>query len=283
MTGRIQSRGFALWFAGLLAAAELLISRADYGAGLAAHGGILFWLLLRASRRRPATAGGEAAVESVCDSDRLLAQALLLLPLIRIISLVMPLSRLPLLTWYPIVGSAVLAACWGVVRVSRLQPAEIALTTRRPLLQLCLALIGFGLGYVEFQILRPQPLIAAVEPVSLALAAGNLLLFTGFTEELVFRGIIQTSVERALNRNWAIFYTSLLFALLHLGYQSIPDLLFVFAVGCLFGKIVQKTGSLLGVTLAHGLTNISLYLLWPFPPESWAGVLSKWLEGIIMQ
>jgi hypothetical protein len=41
--------------------------------------------------------------------------------------------------------------------------------------------------------------------------------------------------------------------------------LFVFGVAVLFGLLVPRPGgSLLGVTLAHGLTNISLYLIFPF-------------------
>jgi membrane protease YdiL (CAAX protease family) len=31
-----------------------------------------------------------------------------------------------------------------------------------------------------------------------------------------------------------------------------------------FGVIVQRTHSLLGVTLAHALTNITLFLVFPF-------------------
>jgi hypothetical protein len=40
--------------------------------------------------------------------------------------------------------------------------------------------------------------------------------------------------------------------------------LFVFIVGLAFGLIVLRTGSILGVSLAHGLTNVTLYLIFPF-------------------
>jgi membrane protease YdiL (CAAX protease family) len=39
--------------------------------------------------------------------------------------------------------------------------------------------------------------------------------------------------------------------------------LFVFGVSVFFSWIVSRTGSLLGVTLAHGLTNILLFLVVP--------------------
>ena len=38
----------------------------------------------------------------------------------------------------------------------------------------------------------------------------------------------------------------------------------VIIVGAFFGWVSQKTGSLLGVTLAHGITNVLLYLVVPF-------------------
>jgi LysM repeat protein len=63
---------------------------------------------------------------------------------------------------------------------------------------------------------------------------------------------------------WAILYVTVVFAVLHLGYKSAVDVAFVFAVGLLFGWVVAKTRSLLGVSLSHGITNIALYLIVPF-------------------
>ena len=53
------------------------------------------------------------------------------------------------------------------------------------------------------------------------------------------------------------------FAVMHIGYASILDVLFVFAVGLLFAWFVDRTNSIFGVTIAHGLTNIGLFLVWP--------------------
>jgi membrane protease YdiL (CAAX protease family) len=38
----------------------------------------------------------------------------------------------------------------------------------------------------------------------------------------------------------------------------------VFVVAVVFGWAVRRTGSLLGVTVAHGLTNVILFLVMPF-------------------
>ena len=61
-----------------------------------------------------------------------------------------------------------------------------------------------------------------------------------------------------------IIYISLLFAVLHMGFLSWLDVVFVFAVALFFSWVVKKTGSLFGVTLSHGITNIVLFLIAPF-------------------
>jgi membrane protease YdiL (CAAX protease family) len=75
---------------------------------------------------------------------------------------------------------------------------------------------------------------------------------------------LQRSTGQGLGHWWGILYVAALFAVLHFGYRSVLDVLFVFGVGGLFGWIVARTGSLVGVTLAHGLTNIMLFLVMPF-------------------
>jgi hypothetical protein len=97
---------------------------------------------------------------------------------------------------------------------------------------------------------------------SILLAALILLIFTGLLEEFIFRGLQQSTALPILGR-YAIPFVAAVFAVLHLGYRSALDVLFVFGVALFFGWIVQRSGSILGVSLSHGLTNISLYLIFP--------------------
>ncbi len=62
----------------------------------------------------------------------------------------------------------------------------------------------------------------------------------------------------------AIIYVSLLFAVVHLIHRSVIDIIFVFLVALFFGWVVKKTGSLVGVTLSHGIANTVLFLVVPF-------------------
>lgn len=79
----------------------------------------------------------------------------------------------------------------------------------------------------------------------------------------MFRGILQFGANHYSGRG-GILYIAFIFAVFHLGYKSTLDFFFVFLVSLLFSFGVQKTGSIMGVTIAHGLTNIFLYLMFPF-------------------
>jgi CAAX protease family protein len=75
--------------------------------------------------------------------------------------------------------------------------------------------------------------------------------------------VIQHSAEAAIGQ-WGWVYVAVLFSIMHIGYLSIWDFLFVLAVGLYFGIAVDKTRSILGVTLSHGIANVVLYLIAPF-------------------
>jgi membrane protease YdiL (CAAX protease family) len=132
-------------------------------------------------------------------------------------------------------------------------------------LQIAVALTGVALGYLEYKILKPQPLVETFSLQAIWLPALILLVFTGFLEELIFRGLMQRASLPTIGR-LGLVYVSLLFGVLHIGYRSLADLVFVFLVGLFFSLIVERTRSIFGVTLAHGLTNITLFLIFPFLP-----------------
>ena len=93
--------------------------------------------------------------------------------------------------------------------------------------------------------------------------APSLLLFTGLSEELRFRGVLQTAAVRVMGARRGIVYVSLMFGALHVGWSSAVDVGFVTLVGLSFGWAVHRTGSIVGVTLAHGIVNIVLFIVLP--------------------
>jgi len=234
-----------------LTAAEVLTVYLQLMAGVICHGILLIVFIVQA-----ALAPDRA--------QRNLFMVLCLSPLIRILSLSMPLAPIPQIYWYLLIYGPLLAATVMVMLNTGLSPREVGLTGKGWPLQAVLGIvIGLGLGVLEYIILRPMPLAANFTFPGVLVPSIILILTTGFVEELIFRGVMQTLADRVMGL-WSVLYVSLIFAVLHIGHYSLLDVAFVFLVALLFTAMVKKSGSLVGVTLAHGIANSMLYCVMPF-------------------
>ena len=240
----------ALAYLALITLAEIVITFLQPRAGVMVHSLVLLALLVHAAR-----------VDS--PTERAFLVSLAFAPLIRLISLSLPLAQLPLMYWYLITSIPIFAAVLIAAPTLGLSWPDMGLNLRRWGLQLVIALSGLAFGVLEYFILQPKPLVQTFTWRSLWLPALILLVSTGLLEEMVFRGLLQRTSINLLSL-WGIGYVAVLFAVLHIGYRSLLDVVFVLAVGLFFGWIVHRTRSLLGVTLSHGLTNIVLFLVMPF-------------------
>ncbi len=91
---------------------------------------------------------------------------------------------------------------------------------------------------------------------------------TGFTEELLFRGLIAGSLSRRLPIVWANLAQALLFFLPHLGILFIATetwvwgmLPVVYAVAFVLGWVRMQSGSILGSWLIHASSNVTMALV----------------------
>ncbi len=185
-----------------------------------------------------------------------------LAPLLRLLSLSMPLAEVSHKYWYAIIGLPLSLATVLVLRLTGFKTLEIGLSWRNPSLQAFLGLMGIGLGRLEFHILKPDPLVGSWSLKEVWLTALMLLIFAGFLEEFIFRGLMQCAAKEVLGK-YGLLYVALLYAVLQLGNRSFLHFAMVLVVGLAFGWIVQRTRSIWGVVLAHGLTNIALYMIFP--------------------
>ena len=199
-------------------------------------------------------------------SYRRLVLSLALVPLVRIVDLSMSLSLLtvPVAGRFAIVYTPMLVASIVVMRILGYGRDDVGLNFKSLPLQLGLASSGLLLGWVEYLILKPEAMITQLTWSEVLPLALILMVFTGLTEEFAFRGVLQRSAMGVFGGWRGIVYVSLLFAIMHMGFQSVLDVVFVFGVAMFFGWVVKKTGSLFGVSLAHGITNVMLFLILPF-------------------
>jgi len=250
----IETKAILIVYLAALISGELLTAFQDFAAGLAVHTLILFLLMIHAS----------LISRSDARLSRLLT-ALSLAPLLRVLSLSLPLWHFTTLEWMCIISIPLIVACIATVSALRLRPRDVGLAlgpTRRLPWQILVALAGVPLGVVEFGILRPSAWLNDYSVGNVAIALFALVGATGVAEELIFRGILQRCAID-LAGDAGILYVAVVFTALHTSFLSWADLAFVFIVAVLFGAIVKKTGTLTGVIAAHTLVNVMLYLVLP--------------------
>jgi hypothetical protein len=235
----------------LIVFAEVVTSYVDAGYGLLIHSLLLVSLLILYSLKY-----GEKP------SSRLYL-SLSLAPLIRIISLSVPLTGFPSYTWYVVDSVPVLVATLAMMRVQGIGFKDAGINFKKPLAQAGIALTGIPFGFMEYSILRPEPLAPGLSFLGLTLLALALILSTGLVEELVFRGIMQRNAVEAFGERMGLIGVAAVFAALHIGWLSMFDIVFVFSIGLFFGFMTLKTRSIIGVSLSHGITNVVLLLAAP--------------------
>lgn len=205
-------------------------------------------------------------IQSVFIEDpvkRNLVLALSLVPLVRILSLAMPLGQLSLVYRFPLIYTPLLAATITVMWVTGLKPSTVGINLRYWPYQVAGGLItGIGIGITEYLIIGTSPLINRFTFQEFWLPALILLFTTGLVEELIFRGILQHLAETMMGRQ-GIVYVSLILQYCISGSSRGVTLFLSFLWLC-FAATVKRTGSLLGAILSHGVANIVLFLVAPF-------------------
>lgn len=245
-----KPREVILVYVGLLAVSEITTFLISAAVGMVMYGFVLVAILLHASFlwQHPA--------------HRALL-SLTFVPIIRLVSLAVPLGQFPLIQAYAITGVPLIISAVVSMRSMRMRPREVGLGLgRRPLLQLFIIPTGLVLGIAEYLILRPEAIVVGTSWRDFVVPAIILLVCTGFAEEFMFRGIMQGTM-RPLFGTACIVLVSFIFTVQHIGYRSPLDLIIVMVAGLMFGVVAYRSHSIWGVTLAHGLTNIVLFLICP--------------------
>lgn len=108
-----------------------------------------------------------------------------------------------------------------------------------------------------------------------------------FCEEFVFRGVIFRGYKNSGPVFWSVFWSALLFGLMHLNFNQAA---YAIALGIMFGLLVEATGSLWSSVIVHMFFNSQqvclMYLseyLTEYLPESYASeeLTQEMLIGVI--
>ncbi len=191
-------------------------------------------------------------------------QTLLLLFLMRIINLAMPQLFTVTLLWYPLVYGVMFIPIYYITQHQNITSGEIGIDFRRLNVYIPLAfLIGAIMALLEFQILHPVSLIVNLKIQNLILVATVMFIFVAAVEELIFRSILLTRLEKLFSGNQALLLGAFLFGMMHAIYGVLNEVIFATFFGIVLGFIFQKTRSFPFILLIHGTANVLLFGILP--------------------
>jgi membrane protease YdiL (CAAX protease family) len=164
-----------------------------------------------------------------------------------------------------------LAVSTGVaafVLVRRLDGVGYALDWRRgyfvhfAILFVIFAAIAIPLG-MKFGFLTWAPSIERLRALPLTFI--GILFFTAWSEEFLFRGLLQNLLSKSLANSWlGLFVTAAIFGLSHILHSPFPNWKYVALAsiaGVLYGLAWMITRSLVPGVLMHALVDISWHIL----------------------
>ena len=225
-------------------------------AGIALHAVILFALLLH------------SGMES--DKDKNLStflMALVLAPLIRILSLSMPFIHFSKISSFLLISIPIFVGIFTCMWLQGLRAKDIGLSLphlKHTPIEAGVILLAIPVGILEYQILEPAILPGLGSgAVSFITASLIFIVCTGFLEELVFRGLIQHNAIKLMSKWWGILFVSTIFGVLHVGNLALLDCVIAFSVGLIYSIVREKTGSIYGISISHGIINAILFLIAP--------------------
>jgi uncharacterized protein len=186
--------------------------------------------------------------------------ALSFLPLIRLVSLTAPVGGGSETARYLIVGGLVfLAIVWAASAVGL---PGVDLRPRSPVLQFVLIWLGVPLVLGGYFAIGPASIASGERWTQLAAAACAVAL-AAVVEELIFRGFIQSAFARLYGATAAPVCGAAVYVLFYTGVRPVGMVAFAAILGLLFAWSVQRTQTLLGVTLSHSVVNVGLLVLLP--------------------
>jgi Predicted metal-dependent membrane protease len=199
-------------------------------------------------------------------------QALMLLPILRLVNLSMPVFFSTTLYTYVFVYSPLLIPLIIIVTHQRYSLEQVGITAKHILGYTILSIpLGLLLGFGEYLTIRPHYLIPDLSIENLLKLTIIMVLFVGLTEELIFRSILQTRLEEVLGSREALIIASILFGFMHSGYSTFYEIMYTGFVALFIGFAFHKTKSLPFVAILHGLINVFLFGILPYYLSGWAG------------
>ena len=194
-----------------------------------------------------------------------LLQSLTLIILLRMINFAMPQFFNLTILQYPLIYGVMFIPIYSIVKSQQITIKELGLNIDKKLfIYLPLAtIIGFLMALIEYNILNPISFFKDINFSDIILIVVIMIFFIGTVEELIFRSILQTRIQKVFGLNEGVLLSGGIFGLMHMSYGLIGEIIFAGMFGIILGYIFEKTKSLIFIVSIHGIENILLFGILP--------------------
>lgn len=190
-------------------------------------------------------------------------QALMLLPLLRIVSISMPIFFEITLYSFVFIYVPLILPIYLVIKHQGFASGQI-LPTRKLFAYIPLAiLLALIIAEVEYWIISSGYLVPDLSLVSMLKISFIMIFVVGVIEETIFRLILQTRLEEYFGMTSGLIIASILFGIMNSGYGTPYEILLAATSGFALGYIYQRTRNLSLISIIHGCINIFLFSLIP--------------------
>jgi uncharacterized protein len=189
--------------------------------------------------------------------------AVALMPLLRLLSLTMPVPDLPRVAWVVLAGAPLLFAVPATARLAFMTLDEMALVRiSRDRISVAIALasgvVGFSLGRVV-----PSGMDLPLDtPVGIAISAAAVVACAAIPEELVFRGLLQPLMVDAIGPT-AVVIAAVASGITYVGTGSLFAIAIMTATGLVYGWEVSRSRSLWAPIVGHSLLVVGALVIAP--------------------
>jgi uncharacterized protein len=191
-----------------------------------------------------------------------LTLSIAVLPLVRILSIAVPAAIIPIVYWYLEIGLAGLEGMLLVMRRLDLTPHDVGLR-RAPVAEIMsVGVIGALLGVPAYLIAGPLDLGHGGGIVGLAIASVVVVVFVGFFEELLFRGLIQSAGTALFSRGGVVLSVGST-ALMYSASLNPRYIVFAALVATLFGLVARRSGSIAAPVAGHAALALMQLIVLP--------------------
>lgn len=203
--------------------------------------------------------------------EKNILQSFSLLIILRVINLSMPqfFSTTTALLQYLLIYGIMFIPIYLVIKNQRISSKRLGINFGKLYIYIPIAImIGIITALAEYRIINPTSLIDKIRISDVILISIVMFIFIGVVEELIFRSILQTRLEKILGLRYGLLLTGGIFGIMHASYGILNEILFASIFGIILGYIFQKTQNILFTSSIHGTANVILFGILPNMPMS---------------